>query len=104
MTLGRFDAAISPSFIEGLTLEGPVGHTGIMILDFIAYSILACISAAVSSFFLLPDFDAARKVAYLLRLPTDEHRLKVGISWLTKAAVESTALLQDTLTKMISMS
>lgn len=37
MTLGRFDAAISPSFIEGLTLEGPVGHTGIMTLDFIAY-------------------------------------------------------------------
>lgn len=30
MTLGRYDAAISPSFIEGLTLEGPVGHTGII--------------------------------------------------------------------------
>lgn len=29
MTLGRNDAAISPSFIEGLTLEGPIGHTGI---------------------------------------------------------------------------
>lgn len=28
MTLGRYDAAISPSFIEGLTLEGPIGHTG----------------------------------------------------------------------------
>lgn len=28
MTLGRNDAAISPSFIEGLTLEGPIGHTG----------------------------------------------------------------------------
>ncbi|KAH6833487.1 dehydrogenase C1 [Perilla frutescens var. hirtella] len=71
MTLGRYDAAISPSFIEGLTLEGPVGHT-------------------------------ARKIAYLLRLPTDEHRLKVGISWLTKTAVEYTALLQDTFTKILS--
>ena len=28
MTLGRYDGAISPSFIEGLTLEGPIGHTG----------------------------------------------------------------------------
>ncbi|KAL3640477.1 Nuclear pore complex subunit [Castilleja foliolosa] len=28
MTLGRYDAAISPSFVEGLTLEGPIGHTG----------------------------------------------------------------------------
>ncbi|KAL0396054.1 UNVERIFIED_CONTAM: Alternative NAD(P)H-ubiquinone oxidoreductase C1, chloroplastic/mitochondrial [Sesamum calycinum] len=71
MTLGRYDAAISPSFIEGLTLEGPIGHT-------------------------------ARKLVYLIRLPTDEHRLKVGISWLTKTAVESTALLQNTITKMLS--
>lgn len=98
MTLGRYDAAISPSFIEGLTLEGPVGHTGIMTLDFIA-----CISAAVSSIsHSVSDFVAARKVAYLLRLPTDEHRLKVGISWLTKTAVNSTALLQDTLAKILS--
>ncbi|KAK6152956.1 hypothetical protein DH2020_012595 [Rehmannia glutinosa] len=71
MTLGRCDAAISPSFIESVTLEGPVGHT-------------------------------ARKIVYLLRLPTDEHRLKVGISWLTKTAVESTALLQNSITKMLS--
>lgn len=28
MTLGRNDAAISPSFIDGLTLEGPIGHAG----------------------------------------------------------------------------
>ncbi|KAL6555846.1 Nuclear pore complex subunit [Orobanche hederae] len=70
MTLGRYDAAISPSFVEGLTLEGPVGHT-------------------------------ARKLAYLIRLPTDEHRLKVGISWLTKTALEATALAQNTITKSI---
>ncbi|KAL6588226.1 Nuclear pore complex subunit [Orobanche minor] len=71
MTLGRYDAAISPSFGEGLTLEGPVGHT-------------------------------ARKLAYLILLPTDEHRLKVGISWLTKTALEATALAQNTITKMLS--
>ncbi|XP_028770379.1 alternative NAD(P)H-ubiquinone oxidoreductase C1, chloroplastic/mitochondrial [Neltuma alba] len=71
MTLGRNDAAISPSFIEGLTLDGQIGHT-------------------------------ARKLAYLLRLPTDEHRLKVGISWFTKSAIDSVASLQSTLTKVLS--
>ncbi|PKA55468.1 NADH dehydrogenase C1, chloroplastic/mitochondrial [Apostasia shenzhenica] len=73
MTLGRNDAAISPSFIEGLTLDGPVGHT-------------------------------ARKLAYLWRMPTDEHRLKVGISWLTKSAVDSIAFLQTTAVKVFSSS
>ncbi|GLT30502.1 hypothetical protein SLA2020_052980 [Shorea laevis] len=71
MTLGRNDAAISPSFIEGLTLEGSVGHT-------------------------------VRKITYLLRLPTDEHQFKVGLSWFTKSAVDSVALLQNTLTKILS--
>ncbi|KAL1196322.1 Alternative NAD(P)H-ubiquinone oxidoreductase C1, chloroplastic/mitochondrial [Cardamine amara subsp. amara] len=71
MTLGRYDAAISPSFIEGLTLEGPIGHT-------------------------------ARKLAYLIRLPTDEHRFKVGISWFAKSAVDSIALLQSNLAKVLS--
>ncbi|XP_040381057.1 alternative NAD(P)H-ubiquinone oxidoreductase C1, chloroplastic/mitochondrial isoform X2 [Oryza brachyantha] len=64
MTLGRSDAAITASFIEGLTLEGPIGH-------------------------------AARKIVYCLRMPTDEHRVKVGISWLTKTAVDSLASLQN---------
>ncbi|KAK4761002.1 hypothetical protein SAY87_005895 [Trapa incisa] len=73
MTLGRNDAAITPSFIEGLTLEGPAGH-------------------------------AARKLAYLIRLPTDEHRLKVGISWLAKSAVDTVASLQSALTKVLSSS
>lgn len=73
ITLGRNDAALSPSFIDGLTLDGPLGHT-------------------------------ARKLAYLIRLPTDEHRLKVGISWLTKSAIDSVASLQSTLTKVISNS
>ncbi|KVI00522.1 FAD-dependent pyridine nucleotide-disulfide oxidoreductase [Cynara cardunculus var. scolymus] len=68
---GRFDAAITPSFIDGLTLEGPVGH-------------------------------AARKLAYLIRLPTDEHRVKVGISWLAKSAVESIASVQSNITKVLS--
>ncbi|XP_031248698.1 alternative NAD(P)H-ubiquinone oxidoreductase C1, chloroplastic/mitochondrial-like [Pistacia vera] len=70
MTLGRNDAALSPSFVEGLTLEGPIGHT-------------------------------ARKIAYLIRLPTDEHRLKVGVSWLAKSAIDSVAVLQSTLTKVL---
>lgn len=71
MTLGRYDAAISPSFIEGLTLEGPIGHAG-------------------------------RKLAYLMRLPTDEHRVKVGISWLAKSTIDSIALFQSNLTKVLS--
>ncbi|KAL3729111.1 hypothetical protein ACJRO7_033674 [Eucalyptus globulus] len=71
MTLGRNDAAISPSFIDGLTLEGPVGH-------------------------------AARKFAYLIRLPTDEHRIKVGMSWLAKSAIDSVASLQSTLMRVLS--
>ncbi|KAF0908719.1 hypothetical protein E2562_028155 [Oryza meyeriana var. granulata] len=64
MTLGRSDAAITASFTEGLTLEGPLGH-------------------------------AARKIVYCLRMPTDEHRVKVGISWFTKSAVDSLASLQN---------
>lgn len=46
MTLGRNDAAISPSFIEGLTLEGPFGHTGkfLFLAPFFsfAFSIFTC--------------------------------------------------------------
>ncbi|CAM0913819.1 unnamed protein product [Alopecurus aequalis] len=64
MTLGRNDAAITASFIEGLTLEGPIGH-------------------------------AARKLVYCLRMPTDEQRVKVGVSWLAKGAVDSLASLQN---------
>lgn len=71
MTLGTKDAAIMPSFIEGLTLEGPIDHT-------------------------------ARKLAYLARLPTDEHCVKVGISWLAKSAVDSVTSLQTTIAKVIS--
>ncbi|XAR51047.1 NADH:ubiquinone reductase (non-electrogenic) [Bertholletia excelsa] len=71
MTLGRNDAAISPSFIEGLTLEGALGHT-------------------------------ARKIAYLFRFPTNEHRFKVGISWFIKSAVDSVASLQSSLIKFLS--
>ncbi|XP_031493054.1 alternative NAD(P)H-ubiquinone oxidoreductase C1, chloroplastic/mitochondrial isoform X2 [Nymphaea colorata] len=71
MTLGKYDAAISPSFVDGLTLEGNLGHT-------------------------------ARKVAYLMRLPTDQHRLKVGFSWITKSAIDSIASLQSTLANVLS--
>ncbi|RZC94419.1 hypothetical protein C5167_026150 [Papaver somniferum] len=71
LTLGSSDAAISPSFIDGLTLDGPIGHT-------------------------------ARKIAYLLRLPTDEHRVKVGISWLAKSAIDSIVSFQTNLAKTLS--
>jgi len=73
MTLGRNDAAITANFIEGLTLEGPIGH-------------------------------AARKVVYCLRMPTDEHRVKVGISWFAKGAVDSLASLQNAVSNIIASS
>ncbi|RZS03031.1 hypothetical protein BHM03_00033190 [Ensete ventricosum] len=47
-------------------------------------------------------YHSARKIAYLFRLPTDEHRLKVGMSWLAKSAVDSVALFQTTVTKVIT--
>jgi hypothetical protein len=28
MVLGKSDAAVTPSFIEGFTLDGPIGHAG----------------------------------------------------------------------------
>lgn len=71
MTLGKYDAAVSPSFVEGITVEGPIGHI-------------------------------ARKLAYLIRLPTDEHRVKVGFSWLAKSVVESVASVQDNIVKVLS--
>lgn len=40
---------------------------------------------------------AARKLAYLARLPTTEHKVKVGVSWLVKSANEAFATLQSTL-------
>lgn len=73
MTLGRNDGAVTVSFVDGVTLEGPIGHT-------------------------------ARKLAYLYRLPTNEHRLKVGLSWFAKSAVDAVASVQDTLTKLVSSS
>ncbi|KAL8251308.1 hypothetical protein R6Q59_035001 [Mikania micrantha] len=71
MVLGRNDAGITPSFIEGVTLEGPIGH-------------------------------AARTLAYLIRLPIDEHRVKVGMSWLAKSAIDCIATVQNNITKVVS--
>ncbi|CAH9071036.1 unnamed protein product [Cuscuta epithymum] len=68
MTLGKYDAAVSPSFINGITLDGLVAHT-------------------------------ARKIAYLIRLPSNEHRVKVGFSWLAKSTLDS---LQNVLSKALS--
>ena len=50
----------------------------------------------------LISVDAARKLAYFIRLPTDEHRLKVGISWLTKSAIDSVAAVQSSVIKVLS--
>lgn len=99
MTLGRNDAALSPSFVEGITLEGPIGHTGNVIHDSEPWRILSALALHFSFKFPLI---AARKIAYLIRLPTDEHRLKVGVSWFTKYAIDSVAVLQSTLTKVLS--
>ncbi|CAH1441112.1 unnamed protein product [Lactuca virosa] len=71
VVLGRNNATSTPSFIEGITLKGPIGHT-------------------------------ARKLAYLIRLPTDEHHVKVGISWLAKSDVDSIATVQSNITKVLS--
>lgn len=68
MTLGKYDGAVSPSFVNGVTLDGLVAHT-------------------------------ARKIAYLIRLPTNEHRAKVGFSWLAKSTLDS---LQNMLSKGLS--
>lgn len=102
MTLGRNDAAVSPSFVEGLTLDGPIGHSG-KVLRVLIHLILFLFFGII---FLAINFSliVARKLAYLIRLPTDEHRLKVGVSWLTKSAIDSVALLQSTLTKVFSSS
>ncbi|KAG0478001.1 hypothetical protein HPP92_012720 [Vanilla planifolia] len=39
-----------------------------------------------------PIAHVARKVVYLLRMPTDEHRLKVGMSWLTNVKWKVTSM------------
>lgn len=98
MTLGRNDAALSPSFLDGLTLEGPIGHTG-NVIHVSPWRITSALTLYLRFEF---PVVAARKIAYLIRLPTDEHRLKVGVSWLTKSAIDSIAVLQSTLTKVLS--
>lgn len=102
MTLGRNDAAISPSFIEGLTLEGAIGHAGKFFVHWFL-SISSCMSTC-SSIFSFNQFyiTSARKIAYLIRLPTDEHRFKVGLSWFAKSAIDSVATVQSTITKVLS--
>lgn len=46
MTLGANDGAVSVSFIEGITLEGLLGHTG-MILDEQTLSLTSKISRII---------------------------------------------------------
>jgi len=45
---------------------------------------------------------AARKLVYCLRMPTDEHRVKVGVSWLTKTAIDSLASVQNAVSDMLT--
>eukprot|EP00850_Spirogloea_muscicola_P011301 SM000069S20738 [mRNA] locus=s69:614561:617671:- [translate_table: standard] len=41
-----------------------------------------------------PFAHAARRIAYWYRLPTNDHKLKVGLSWLTKSAIDALAVVQ----------
>lgn len=44
---------------------------------------------------------AARKLAYLYRLPTNEHKAKVGLNWLAKSTVSSFSFLQETISNTL---
>lgn len=44
---------------------------------------------------------AARKLAYLYRLPTNEHKAKVGLSWLAKSTVSTVSFLQETISNTL---
>ncbi|EFJ21917.1 hypothetical protein SELMODRAFT_268023 [Selaginella moellendorffii] len=46
----------------------------------------------------------ARKLAYLYRLPTNEHRVKVGVSWLAKSAVDAFSYVQGTVLSLAQKS
>lgn len=45
--------------------------------------------------------NAARKLAYLYRMPTNEQRVKVGLSWLAKSSIDSIADLQSAITQAL---
>ncbi|KAL3693246.1 hypothetical protein R1sor_006897 [Riccia sorocarpa] len=45
---------------------------------------------------------SARRLAYLYRLPTDEHKAKVALSWLSKSTMESIAFVQNEVTKALN--
>lgn len=45
--------------------------------------------------------NTARKLAYLYRMPTDEQRVKVGLSWLAKSSIDSIAALQSAITQAL---
>jgi NADH:ubiquinone reductase (non-electrogenic) len=73
MTLGTADAAVSLGFVEGVTLDGLLGHS-------------------------------ARKLAYLYRLPTNDHKARVGLSWLAKSTISSISFLQDSINQFLTPS
>ncbi|CAM6090553.1 unnamed protein product [Calypogeia fissa] len=43
-----------------------------------------------------------RKLAYLYRLPKDDHKVKVALSWLAKSTISYFSFIQDQLTKVAS--
>lgn len=45
--------------------------------------------------------NTARKLAYLYRMPTNEQRVKVGLSWLAKSSIDSIADLQSAITQAL---
>ncbi|KAG6551239.1 hypothetical protein Mapa_007165 [Marchantia paleacea] len=45
---------------------------------------------------------SARKLAYLYRLPTNEHKAKVALSWLAKSTMDSISFFQNEVNKALS--
>jgi NADH:ubiquinone reductase (non-electrogenic) len=47
---------------------------------------------------------SARKLAYLYRLPTNDHKARVGLSWLAKSTISSISFLQDSINQFLTPS
>ena len=76
----------------------------VILVRFYMYSFYNSIIFNICMITSINNHFAARKIAYLARLPTDEHRLKVGIGWFTKTAIDSITSVQSTLSKILSSS
>lgn len=60
------------------------------------------IPSLTSSEHYVVGFCAARKLAYLYRLPTNEHKAKVALSWLAKSTMDSISFVQNEVNKALS--